>query len=213
VTEIDASHSEGPILARSIQQGMLQDEEFCLQVDSHSIFKPHWDDRILKMWMSVNNEYAVLTSYVHDLAQYYDSYIYAPIVCKTVWGQFGLPRNSASEFAEFLPRPKLNNLWCAGLSFSKCHAERIPINPEFAGIFDGEEFSRSSQLWTHGYDFYLPHEHLIYHDYFHKLWKEKRNWLSNKVQEKPGQVSHLLNVDETELNSMSDMSFSCSSLL
>ena len=40
------------------------------------------------------------------------------------------------------PKPKLNNaVWGAGLSFSKCHAEKkVPNDPHAPFIFDGVQF-------------------------------------------------------------------------
>ena len=66
-----------------------------------------------------------------------------------------------------LPRPKLTNaVWGAGLSFSKCHAERkTPYDPHTPLIFDGEEFSRAIRFWTWGYDIYTPHRVHIVHNY------------------------------------------------
>ena len=66
-----------------------------------------------------------------------------------------------------LPVPKLTNgIWGAGLSFSKCHAERkVPYDPHTPYIFDGEEFSRAIRFWTYGYDIYTPHRVYVVHDY------------------------------------------------
>ncbi|GAB5367187.1 hypothetical protein AAMO2058_001208100, partial [Amorphochlora amoebiformis] len=52
-------------------------------------------------------------------------------------------------------RPVLAPLWAAGLSFSRCHAERnIPNDINLKSVFAGEEYGRGARLWTHGYDFY-----------------------------------------------------------
>jgi hypothetical protein len=66
-----------------------------------------------------------------------------------------------------MPHPKLTNIvWGAGLSFSKCHAERkVPYDPHTPGIFDGEEFNKAIRLWTYGYDIYSPHRVHVVHDY------------------------------------------------
>ena len=54
----------------------------------------------------------------------------------------------------------------AGLSFSKCHAEKkVPYDPHTPHIFDGEEFSRAIRFWTHGYDIYSPNRVYVLHDY------------------------------------------------
>ena len=66
-----------------------------------------------------------------------------------------------------LPKPKMTNIiWGAGLSFSKCHAERkAPYDPHTPNIFDGEEYSRGIRFWTYGYDIYTPHRVYVVHNY------------------------------------------------
>ena len=36
VKSLDAKHSKGPVRARSFQHQLMQEEDFCLQVDAHS---------------------------------------------------------------------------------------------------------------------------------------------------------------------------------
>lgn len=66
-----------------------------------------------------------------------------------------------------VPKPKLTNIvWGAGLSFSKCHAEKkSPYDPHTPYIFDGEEFSRALRFWTWGYDIYTPNDIYVVHNY------------------------------------------------
>lgn len=76
-------------------------------------------------------------------------------------------RNWGTKCMRSLPRPKLTNMiWGAGLSFSKCHAEKkVPVDPHTPHIFDGEEFSKALRLWTWGYDIYSPHRVYVVHNY------------------------------------------------
>lgn len=46
---------------------MLRDEEFCMQTDSHMDVVQDWDAKLLDMWGRVNNEYGILTTYVHRI--------------------------------------------------------------------------------------------------------------------------------------------------
>ena len=46
-----------------------------------------------------------------------------PHLCAIIW-EGGHVRNQQAKAARNLKRPKLTTLWAAGLSFSKCHAER-----------------------------------------------------------------------------------------
>lgn len=48
---------------------MLREEEFCMQTDSHMDVVQDWDVKMLAMWGRVNNEYGILTTYVHKIEQ------------------------------------------------------------------------------------------------------------------------------------------------
>merc|ERR1711977_666610 len=88
-------------------------------------------------------------------------------ICSIQW-ENGHVRNMQAKAARLLKKPKLTTLWAAGLSFSRCHAERtVPYDPYTPYIFWGEEFSRTARFFTHGYDIYTPPKTLIAHDYKH----------------------------------------------
>ena len=79
-----------------------------------------------------------------------------PHLCSIQW-ENGHVRKHAGEGGSLLKKPKLTTLWAAGLSFSRCHAERtVPYDPYTPYIFWGEEFSRTARFFTHGYDIYTP---------------------------------------------------------
>lgn len=59
--------ARGPAFARHMTQFMMNDEEFCMQVDSHSDFIQNWDVHALTMWGSIQNEYAVLSTMPPDV--------------------------------------------------------------------------------------------------------------------------------------------------
>lgn len=66
--EFTHQDSRGPHHARYFQQKLIKDEEFCLQLDSHSDFIQGWDDEMLSMWSSVKNEYAILSTRPPDIS-------------------------------------------------------------------------------------------------------------------------------------------------
>ncbi|KAG7377692.1 hypothetical protein PHYPSEUDO_011145 [Phytophthora pseudosyringae] len=169
-----ASESRGPTLARHQQQKLIQQEEFCLQLDGHSIFTNLWDENLLAEWKRVNNEMAVLSTYLHHLHDFVkengDNALSAslPHLCSTMRGSNGLVRTVGASMISGSKFPQLESLWGAGLSFNKCHAERrVPVDSHTLWMFDGEEFLRASRLWTNGYDMYSPSElgSVIYHNY------------------------------------------------
>ncbi|KAJ0407078.1 hypothetical protein P43SY_005351 [Pythium insidiosum] len=174
VDERLADDSRGPTLARHYQQKLVRDEEFCLQLDSHSIFTNGWDANLVADWRQADNEMAVLSTYLHDLHSYVQPNgdnappSLLPHLCTTIRGGHGNVRNEGASMISDATAPQLTALWGAGLSFSKCHAERrVPIDPHTLWMFDGEEFLRASHLWTHGYDMYSPSPlgTVVYHNY------------------------------------------------
>jgi hypothetical protein len=174
----DARKAKGPTWARAIASTMLgKDEEFCLQTDAHMDFVRNWDVKMMEMWALTNNEYAVLSTYAtrsEDLPRLEEGekgvngLHEVPHLCMITWqGAYGLIRNWGTKCMRQMPRPKITNIvWGAGLSFSKCHAERkVMYDPFTPGVFDGEEFNKGIRLWTYGYDVYSPHRVYIVHDY------------------------------------------------
>ncbi|ETW05294.1 hypothetical protein H310_04247 [Aphanomyces invadans] len=171
-----AIDSRGPTLARHFQQQLIQHEEFCLQLDAHSVFTWHWDVFLVADWAAANNEMAILSTYIYDP----DCAIITkngqntppkdlPHLCQTMRSEGdSMVRIVAADFLVEPLQPQLAALWGAGFSFGKCHAEkRAPVDPHTLWLFDGEEFYRAASLWTHGYDMYSPTKTgtVVYHNY------------------------------------------------
>ncbi|ETW05293.1 hypothetical protein H310_04246 [Aphanomyces invadans] len=174
VDERVANDSRGPTLARHYQQKLVGDQEFCLQLDAHSVFTNDWDVGIVKDWTTLNNEMGVLTTYLHGLNNFVGDDgtnkppDHLPHICQTMRGGNGLVRSIGADLILQPKHPQMAALWGAGLSFSKCHAEkRVLIDNHNHWVFDGEEFLRASHLWTHGYDMYSPSKvgSVVYHNY------------------------------------------------
>ena len=178
ISRVDAKTAKGPTWGRAKASTLLKDEEFCMQTDAHMDFVPDWDVKMMKMWADTKNEYAVLSTYVTASSQLeletmpgskgLSNSFEVPHLCMmTLAGSHGMPRVWGTKCMRNMPRPKMTNaVWGAGLSFSKCHAERkVPYDPHTPFIFDGEEFSRAIRFWTWGYDIYTPHRVYVVHDY------------------------------------------------
>ena len=202
ILRVDAEEAKGPTWARSLGSKMMQDEEFCMQTDSHMDFVPDWDVHMIDMWAKTNNEYAVLSTYVADSATLNENMpghkgtngIYeVPHLCMVTFsGSYGMVRNWGTKCLRNMNKPKITNMvWGAGLSFSKCHAERkAPYDPHTPHIFDGEEFARAIRFWTHGYDIYTPHRVYVVHNYHdsqsdptHGAWvHSKTSWQQRSIE-------------------------------
>jgi hypothetical protein len=150
MNRLDGMTARGPTWARSYGSKMVGDQEFCMQTDSHMDFALQWDTSMVDMWVATENEYAVLSTYVTDSSDYdnikdkskgMNGLHEVPNLCIVRFhGIGGMPRNFGTKCMRSFPRPKLTITWGAGLSFSKCHAEKkVPYDPFTPGIFDGEE--------------------------------------------------------------------------
>lgn len=206
IRRINAGHANGPQYARALGSDLLLSpslyqftQQYCMQTDAHMNFVTAWDVKMIDMWILTRNEYAILSTYVAPLEQMevqddpakngFQNLQEVPHLCMVEFsGEYGLPRNWGTKCARMLPFPKLTNaLWGAGLSFSKCHAEKkVPYDPHLPYIFDGEEVSRAVRFWTYGYDIYTPHRVYVLHDYSksqadpkHMAWAKARKGGSN----------------------------------
>ena len=54
--------AKGPSDARSMTRKILGNEEFCLQIDSHTSFTQDWDELAKEEWHKTGNEFAVLST-------------------------------------------------------------------------------------------------------------------------------------------------------
>lgn len=68
IIEFTHHDARGTAYARYQQNSMIEDEEFCMQVDSHSDFISNWDTTLTRMWGSIENEYAVISTAPVDLS-------------------------------------------------------------------------------------------------------------------------------------------------
>lgn len=179
IHHIHAKEAAGPtwargLLSKDIEDAYLKDElkpqDFCMSTDSHMDFEPEWDVKMSTMWDEAKNEYAVLSTYVQDIAHLGEEgqntpHHQVPHLCMITFTSN--VRTYGTKCANDLSKPKLTNaVWGAGLSFSKCHAElKVQVDPHTPHIFDGEEFNRAARFFTYGYDIYTPNHVYVLHDY------------------------------------------------
>ncbi|KAG7398675.1 hypothetical protein PHYBOEH_010724 [Phytophthora boehmeriae] len=166
-----ADVARGYMTARHRQQKLIQNEEFCLQIDAHSQFARGWDEMLVLDWSHADNEMAVITTYPHQT--YHDDgelprYGIYPHICKTYRYGNGYVMFPVCGMIANSKIPQLEAFWSDSFSFGKCHAERnVPVDPHMPWLWNSEAFLRSAILWTHGYEMYSPSENgsVISHNY------------------------------------------------
>ena len=77
IHKIEMTHQDarGPSFARYMQQSLINNEDFCLQVDSHTDFISGWDEEVTSMWHEAGNEYAILSTVLPDISALHHSQI------------------------------------------------------------------------------------------------------------------------------------------
>jgi len=171
--------ARGPAYGRFMEETLLKDQDFCLQVDAHSDFIQDWDMDAVSTWRKLDNEYGILSTAPPGLDKLSNSNSEeVDHLCAATFTKMGMVRNlppvkvPLATIAE--SRDKiLAPLWSAGFSFSRCHAvKKTPYDPALLYLFDGEEFSMFARFWTRGYDVYTPSHTIVAHDYGTELFQK-----------------------------------------
>lgn len=182
ILNVPFDESKGACWARSETNKMYNNEEFMLQIDSHSRFTEKWDSRLIKSWEELNDEKAIYTSYPpsYDPSQSEEKWVKKPYIIHV----YSIKNNLTKQ------RPRLMENWqnrkipykarhvAAGFIFAKGSLiNEIPYDPEF--YFSGEETSLMIRFFTHGYNVYHPNDFFIWHYYTRK--DQAKHWNDQKT--------------------------------
>jgi len=169
---IDIPHQEAkglPYARARINEELLKDEEYILQLDSHHRFEKDWDETLVDMHKGLEKKgfRPILTGYL----PYYNPFNDPAGRCMEPWQQ---------QFACFYPhgtifiRPGLLQGWqtrtepvrsrfiSGHFAFARAEwAKEIKHDPQI--YFSGEELNLTVRSFTHGYDLFHPHKIVIWH--------------------------------------------------
>ena len=168
--------AKGPMYARAlIQQNLLQNEQFYMVIDSHSLFEPRWDSICLAEWAKASKLAAkpVLSYYPPNFDQ--AKRAQTPLQLNPSlklsymrWLKFdkncGFPMPTKQVYANTPREPIRSLFWAACFSFAAASMARdVPFDDSYPYLFLGEEICINLCLFTHGYDVFNPSQHILYH--------------------------------------------------
>jgi hypothetical protein len=177
ILDIPYKESKGVCWARNKVNLLYSNEEYTLQIDSHTRFIQNWDEEIINLWKELKNDKAILTSYPPE---------YYPDKPENQWSQsLHVIHTHSFKNGQTEQRPRTPSNWqnrttpykaihvAAGFIFGKgSYIKDVTYDPEF--YFSGEETALAVRFYTHGYDLYHPHKIIIWHYYTRK--NNKKHW-------------------------------------
>eukprot|EP01083_Nonionella_stella_P071125 190869_1 len=199
----------GPTYGRYRAELFYEDEDYVLQMDSHTAFVQDWDVILIKMHSQLNNDYGVITTYPKPLRYPTLWHWEAPsrrrnsdmyVICGTQILEKKVTKSFKLQPAKTIKnagKPILTAFFAAGFSFQRGHRlVNVPYDPYAAFLFDGEEMSMAARMWTHGYDFYSPNHDIVGH-YYDKGPKRRSPHVGSNRES-----HHLRDLSEKRLNYM-----------
>jgi glycosyltransferase involved in cell wall biosynthesis len=166
VAYYDYSQCQGVGWARLITQSLVHDEEYILQIDSHSRLAKDWDSKLIAMLQGLP-ERSLLTAYPAS----YDPETGEPqpdaqpySIGANFFNDYGVLVLQACTLV--VDQPHQGYFLSAGFIFAPAAILSIPYDPGI--VFNGEESSLAARYVTNGWNIYHPHEVFVYHHYERK---------------------------------------------
>lgn len=170
-TLIHPSETDGMSWARWVSEEFYDGEQYWLQCDSHMRFCDRWDERFLAMLQECPSDNPILTTYPpgYELPGRPHRDQRPRLLRARRFHEDRILRMRAATLIGTYRSP-IRGAFCSGcFVFSTANAlQCVRSDPHLKQLFFGEEVDRMVRFWTHGFDFFAPYEHIIWH-----LWKRE----------------------------------------
>lgn len=223
IIRIPHYQAKGPTYARYLCSTLLGDEEYFMQVDSHTKFVPNWDSKCMKMINDILktnlSKKPILSHYPKSIDDYMSSVNYNTAsgitsICKAFFNERGMISFEGAKFVNnsdvngnkiYLKNPYIAGGFCFGPSK---FVHEVPYDPDLPYLFVGEEILHSIRLYTHGWDFFVPIEDIVFHEYTRenkpKIWSDNKHYDDTEAHEKVKKYIGLTNDKSTSIDTSSD---------
>ena len=205
IIKMHPKYAKGAGYARSRAMELYNNEEYYLQIDSHTRFEKSWDS----MCIDQHNKAKEISKNEKIILSYFPPPFYIesnktisfpkknkerPARPTKQWPIFTEKKEWTAKRIDLLSNenPEMSATVLAGFIFTTGNiVAEIPYDPEIA--FFGEEICFSMRAWTRGWDIYSPCKTILYHFYtregYKKIWKDRNlrgiSW--KEVEEKSQQ--------------------------
>ena len=184
---VDPIYARGACWARALAQTLWSNEEYYLQIDSHTLFDPGWDTALTTAHRGISTLHArpVITAYPHsfevvggDITNLQQSKFSGMLTLVAGEGFSGEHEMYVHTKARIIDRTEPTHGYLVSGNFlftTGDVVQNVPYDPFL--FFSGEEHSYALRLWTHGYNiFHLPEIPIYTHygrDYRTTIWSDK----------------------------------------
>jgi hypothetical protein len=197
ILRISHTEAKGPTYARYLCSNLSDDEEYFLQIESHTKFVKNWD---IKCILSIKNlkkisDKPVLSHYprnFNDYINYNNNNKYKVSYIKHFYyNKHNIIKYDGARIIDtknsFIKTPFVTGCM---LFLESTFLKEIPFDPNLEYLFTGEEILHSLRFYTFGYDIYIPNQNILFHYYIRddnpKLWTDlkynkKKNITIKKV--------------------------------
>lgn len=189
VFKLPSKYAKGHIFARHIIERYLYNQEkYYLIIDSHTMFSPLWDIRVLEEWkslVSLRHPKPILTYIPHDYDPAFRKESIRNMVKEPI--QFTYWSSKTTKTSDQFPEIEARSCvvhpnqtipsvaWCGRFSFSSSQLLReVPHDPYLLYITTGEDLYMSARVFTHGYSLFHPKKQYISH--LHPDWASYDRW-------------------------------------
>lgn len=170
IFDMHYTEAKGLPYARAIiNEKLLTDEEFVLQLDAHHRFTKNWDSTLLKWYHDLEDEgyNPIICGYLpyynpfNDPADRVQEPWLSEAACFYPHGTIFIRPTSVPNW-EQLTKPYPARFCCGHFTFGPNRwAKEVRHDPDI--YFSGEEINLTVRTFTHGYDLFHPHRVIIWH--------------------------------------------------
>jgi hypothetical protein len=191
ITKMHPRDAKGAGFARHKAMELYNNEDYYLQIDSHTVFELGWDDMCIQEFKKAQeiskNKKIILSYFPPPFYVESNKQISFPTKDKDhpAYPTKQIPfldkrSNWTAKRIEFKNKDRLNPeesyTVLAGFIFtSGAIVKEIPYDQEIS--FFGEEICFAVRAWTRGWDIYSPSKTIVYHFYsranYSKIWKDR----------------------------------------
>ena len=185
--------AKGPVYARYLCACLLENEDYFLQIDSHTVFTKNWDDicisminEIKKLGLSTKPVISYYPKDVNQIDHCYETNDTIPVIKGVDYVNGVLSLKQAVYMTIDNKNPYMKTPYITG-NFFFCESyflKEFHYDPTLDYLFQGEEILYSIKFYTYGWDAFCPNTNIVYHEYIRsnkpKYWDEPRINFNNK---------------------------------